>query len=321
MKRALQKSEPVWHGLLRLVQTDWTMVGQLATATGADTDRVIHQLRLTTKRLRATWRLLRPHMDQARVSLENARLREAAHALATHRDRTVALATFRGLMDDADVTQRRVLQCCIRHLDQRTSPRPSNTPSMPTDWAGVSSHLTPVAMALGVLRESVQSLCRHPMPRMGGWELLEPGLRQTYTRARQGWRKARCAQSLKCAEEESLFHDWRRDVKRLFYQLEPLHLAWPRQLKPMTRQLAKLGEQLGDYHDLQVVQTLLNHDPILSQLPGQATIQPLLSHRQHRLCERSLRRARRCLRAKPKVWMAELQDHFLHWYQAPQGIV
>ncbi|NJL31216.1 MAG: CHAD domain-containing protein [Phycisphaerales bacterium] len=274
MKRSLQKSEPVWHGLVRIAQAELTYVTELTQQSEASTEQVIHGLRLSIKRVRAMWRLLRPHLDRPRVSLENARLREAAHALGVQRDRSIAGNTLRSLMDDAEPMQRRVLARCLRSMNRSAidhPAKPSNSGSLipPAGSADISTApaspetpmtqaikpTDPVALALGVLRESVTALSRMNMPPACGWELIQPGLEQAYTRARKGWRRVRCAREVHATDDELLFHDWRRDVKRLLYQLEPLREIRPDAIKALQRRLTRLGEQLGDYHDLCVLET------------------------------------------------------------------
>ncbi len=329
MKRRLQSSEPVWHGLCRLAQSELDNLTTLFANPQADTTpstqgqsqrqtQQVHSLRLAIKRQRALLRLLRPHLDAPRVALENARLREAAHNLAAQRDRVVAMNTLRSLIDDVQPDEQRLLRRYLRALSPTLDTQSSSvhTPSSSTA-STTSTTIHPLAAALAVLRESVAALSRMNMPRVDAWSLLETGLQQSYARARHGWRQARCA---KWADDDTeLYHDWRRDVKRLLYQIEPLMDVSPFMLKKSCRKWRQLGELLGDEHDLRMVEMMLSHESCWAKLPGATLLIPLLHRRRRRLQKRALKLGRRSLTVKPRAFIDALHNDFAHWHQAPQG--
>jgi CHAD domain-containing protein len=76
------------------------------------------------------------------------------------------------------------------------------------------------------------------------WSELKAGLAKSY-------RRGRAARQLAVRQPTAEhLHAWRKRVKDLLYQLEFLCPDWPAQTQSLLRALAKLSEQLGDDHDL-----------------------------------------------------------------------
>ena len=58
------------------------------------------------------------------------------------------------------------------------------------------------------------------------------------------------------------YHDWRKRVKYLWYQVQVLQNIWPAGMKSLSDELDQLGELLGDHHDLSMLRsTVLNGFP------------------------------------------------------------
>ena len=49
--------------------------------------------------------------------------------------------------------------------------------------------------------------------------------------------------------EETAFHEWRKRVKDLGYQIQILRDLWPPVLEELRKDLKKLGDLLGEEHD------------------------------------------------------------------------
>ena len=73
------------------------------------------------------------------------------------------------------------------------------------------------------------------------------GIRRTY-------RRGRTAKQLAYTNPSSeVFHEWRKRVKYLWYQLEILEALWPNILSQLADELHLLSDYLGDDHDLAVL--------------------------------------------------------------------
>jgi excisionase family DNA binding protein len=77
------------------------------------------------------------------------------------------------------------------------------------------------------------------------------GIQRTYSRGRRG---LRCAYAKPRSDH---FHEWRKRVKYLWYQLEILEDLWPNVLSQLAEELHTLSEYLGDDHDLAVLRSTI----------------------------------------------------------------
>jgi CHAD domain-containing protein len=114
--------------------------------------------------------------------------------------------------------------------------------------------------------------------------------------------------------EDDSFHRWRIRVKNLYYELQFLLPVWPKRLRPMTAQLKKVQEQIGDDHDLTVLKEVLQKAP--RRFGGVAAIEPVLRRLQK--SSRKLRRAGQPLAAeifaeKPRHFSRQLDRHWAKW--------
>jgi len=56
-------------------------------------------------------------------------------------------------------------------------------------------------------------------------------------------------------------HEWRKQVKYLRYQLEVLKPLWPERMEELANEADRMGDLLGDDHDLAALRQLLTDDP------------------------------------------------------------
>src|ERR1019366_725013 len=89
-----------------------------------------------------------------------------------------------------------------------------------------------------------------------GWAAMESGLRRVY---RTGHRALASA-----AENQSVenLHEWRKQAKYLWHQLQLLEVAWTVGEKELVDQTHKLATLLGEDHDLAVLRETLAADPL-----------------------------------------------------------
>lgn len=199
----------------------------------------IHDARKRFKAIRALLRLLAPRLGSA-FRRENRWYRSAARQLAGVREAQASLETLDRLGTPGDATLRRELEVRFeaRH--------------------GMQLHDTD---ALPVLVENLAEAGE----RVAGWslagegfEVIEPGLRATYRRGRKGFRRA-----LRGASATEL-HEWRKDVKYHRHHLELLVQLWPDVLAGAAATARRLGDLLGDHHDLHELRALLSRSPELA---------------------------------------------------------
>ena len=104
--------------------------------------------------------------------------------------------------------------------------------------------------------------------------VIEAGLRRTYTRGRRNLQR-----SIVHPTDDQL-HEWRKDVKALWYQVRLIEACAPRPLGTLGADLDRIGRLLGSDQDLR----LLTVDT--------ETAATLLAGRRHRLQSQAVRRGR-----------------------------
>lgn len=186
---------------------------------------VVHDIRKRVKKLRALLRLVRPGMRDVQAA-ENVILRDAGQALSGSRDAAVRLATFDRLISGNSDSAILALRAHLVAEAAMPAPPPPDLRQIFTDLAH----------------------------RAADWELhgsdrriLGEGLAETRTRARAAMRAARASSS-----DEAL-HDWRKRAKDHWYQARLFTAIWPEVMKPLIIEAGRLGEALGDHHDLAVL--------------------------------------------------------------------
>ena len=118
--------------------------------------------------------------------------------------------------------------------------------------AGSSSGTANVlAVLIEGLAEARERIAGWPLAG-GGFETIEPGLRATYRRGRKGLRGA-----VRGASATAL-HEWRKDVKYHRHHLELLVGLGPDVLAGAAGTARRLGDLLGDHHDLHELRVLLS---------------------------------------------------------------
>jgi CHAD domain-containing protein len=185
----------------------------------------VHALRLAAKRLRAYWQLVKPLVQPDAVRLASGRLREAAAILADSRDEHVLrgllldMATSTEIIPPKEVKRAAALIPAGRVLRDKDRRRFLETVEADADiWTMLSA--------------------------VGDRELLDTGLGRAFARTRELG-----VEALRDHDPEAL-HGWRRWVKYLRYQLEPL-VRPPRDfIAAGHAELDALGTVLGTRNDL-----------------------------------------------------------------------
>jgi CHAD domain-containing protein len=88
-----------------------------------------------------------------------------------------------------------------------------------------------------------------------GFSSFSGGLEKTYTRGREAFARAYKTPSTK------QFHEWRKRVKYHWYHLRLLSDVWPKQMRVQRKAADKLGDLLGNEHDLAVLRQSLLKEP------------------------------------------------------------
>jgi CHAD domain-containing protein len=188
----------------------------------------VHGARKEIKKLRALFRLMRGGMSAGAYRKGVKALRAAADCLAATRDARVMLKAFHKLAGPAAPKFAGLERALEKHA-RRESRRFRRDHS--------------VAEAGRWLRKTHRRMDRLGL-KLTGWAAMEPGLKLSYQRGRDACRLARRQPA---AEN---FHAWRREVKDLWYYFCLLEPVCPAATRAAANALERLGERLGEDHDL-----------------------------------------------------------------------
>lgn len=262
------------------VAADWLQAAVPPAADEAsEHDAVVHGLRTALKRARALVRLFGDALGKRTRRQENLRLRDAARALAGARDAAVA----RALLHKLRRQHRGKTGAAITRVLHGLTDRPHATPTK------IKTRAT-VAHAHAMLHGTVRRLRRLRLAPGEAGEVIEAGLRTSHRLSRHGMKRARAADA--AAE----FHDWRKQTKHLFYQLQFPGLTGSANARWLVRQLDKLQERLGTEHDTQLVMALLRSEPV--RFGGTRSVARVIAV----LEQRAKKLRMRCLRLGERVF-------------------
>lgn len=258
----IRRKERVDRAVHRIVHAQLRAAIRVARAeSGPESqEHRVHEVRTRLKRARAVLALVRREAgrDGAR---DDRRLRDVAKRLARPRDLAVQAHTFRvlGTRLSAEVPEDVVRQ--LGRLERQVR----------HDLAAddVERELRKTARALRKVRK-----------RMGEWSVsggrraVGDGVTRTYRKARRALRAASAEPTPK------RFHDWRKQVKRLSYQLKIVRSAIPELATTLVPKIEKLGELLGQIHDLDCAKATIElHPAWLGRTADRRAVPALLDER------------------------------------------
>lgn len=225
-------------------------------------EEIVHRTRRALKRVRSLWFVLEP-LPGANRDGRLRQVRDTARLLAGARDADVLVAEARLLHERAEgrvalATERFAARCELRAQHAHLVTPPFDL----------------VAARLRACEADARSL---PTVFEGG-RLLAEALTASYRRGRKDWREIEDG-----ATGEAL-HDWRKRVKqrRHLSAIVPIETAVTR--RSIQTDLDRLGEILGEEHDLAVMKHRLERDPeLLSPEEGLADLLELVANRRRKL--------------------------------------
>lgn len=263
----LEPGEPLGPGLKRLTLHEI----EVAVAGFYDGEEAfaeaVHTARKSMKKLRALLRLIRYEIGEKAYRFENNILRDTARLLSDVRSAAVvamALVEIRdlygsvlavGALDEA--SHRLAFQ--RDRIELRTMEDPEIVPRVVADLERAHSRYQswPVeASAREVYGVGIRD----------SFESVEQGLKMTYGRGRVAMVKAYTTPTA------MNFHVWRKSVKYFRHQLELLTPLWPQVIVGMAMTSERVGELLGEEHDLHELIALFANRPDLCPNPVERSL-------------------------------------------------
>jgi CHAD domain-containing protein len=242
----------------------------LADRHGLLSEKDIHQLRVTVKRLRALWKLVRKQVTNEQRTAAQERLRAVHRLLAPARDITVVAETLEKLRTKAtdDVSRAACSRCA----------------------SGLDNHLMPTVLAIPISRvsESFQEESRMWRELVFGDDSLD-ALLHGYTRCYRKGRKL--AREVLGGASGEVLHELRRWAKFTLHQLDIIKPGLGDANRARRWYLDRLGDTLGAHNDCLILVERLpefglkrrEHDCVMEQLEARmkftrARVLKLLPH-------------------------------------------
>lgn len=233
----LEAGESIAAGLGR-VATGEIRRALTALLSEVDPEAGVLEARKSFKKVRAILRLSRESLGKQRYRSDNRRYRDLGRRLATQRAAAARFETLELLARDAEgVAPDRVLHAARRRLATRRRRH---------DDAAIRADVAQALSAEGWALDSI--------PLAEGFETMRSGLARTYGKGRKRMGRASEAPSAEA------FHEWRKQVKYLWYQVRLFRNALPEPLDSLADELHRLSRHLGSAHDMDLLEAALREE-------------------------------------------------------------
>jgi CHAD domain-containing protein len=234
--------------------------------------QAVHTARKAMKRIRALLRLIRHEIGDRVYGFENAWMRDTARLVSDVRASAVLVKgaeEIRGLYGAllAEGTFDEVIERLEARRD-RTAERAMEDPAVVPK---VVSNLERARGRYQTWPTDPDAKSAYGMGLSNRYESVGPGVRATHAGGRQEMVAAYQAPSA------TSFHRWRKSVKYLQHQFEILIPLWPEVMIGMALTLNRIGDLLGQDHDLAELLQLLADRPDICPNPVERSMMSALA--------------------------------------------
>src|SRR5205085_153720 len=109
-------------------------------------------------------------------------------------------------------------------------------------------------------------------------------------------------------------HEWRKQAKYLRYQLEILRPVWPERMGELADEADRMGDLLGDDHDLAVLRQLLTDDPgRFPEAGDREVLLALIDRRRAELEQEATLLGERFFQDRPRDFARPLKGYWKTW--------
>jgi CHAD domain len=275
----------------------------VAELSSADLDpaKAVHRARKQLKWMRALLALVRP-ADAGFFKTENGRYRDIGRSLARPRTAAACVEAIDRFMHDYPKQCERNNVGRLRSL---MAARVLGNDAMEGFDAAVNAAVASCAAGLAVLAKF-----RTGGDRDKDAEVLCVAVDKNLKRM---------ARSLEAADRHGRaddFHELRKAVKAHAVHVDLLAAVWPERRAGYVKSLAKLGQSLGDLHDITMVRTHLPEHVDAEIQKAMDCLLKLMRRKEKKLRKRCVAKARQLLPDRPKKVANAVATH---WLQAAEA--
>jgi CHAD domain-containing protein/8-oxo-dGTP pyrophosphatase MutT (NUDIX family) len=303
MNYELYLYESPGEGVKRILTECVNYVHHLMTDPQSTREEAVHEARKTCKRIRAALRLARDETGREWYRQENHFYRDASRLLAPVRDSTVLVLSLDDVTEaNADILPPETFASIRQRLEQHHE-------EIVQELLDEQDVMQIVARQM---EEGLERLQRMPVS-SEAFGVYADGLRRVYRRGRQEMVKAKDD-----PDDPVKFHEWRKQVKYLWYHMELLRQVWPLVLQDIGNELHLLSDFLGDAHDLVVLKKTLLAEPELSKdNQNLVSLLALIDRRRQNLEVASWTLGQRLYSEKPKDFVKRIVTYWDAWQHDP----
>ena len=275
-------------GQVRAIAQEQVEKALVAIEQVADFDATVHSLRRRCKKLRGLLRMVKPHFKD--FSEQNSTVRDAAGVLGGARDARVMVETLDALIGDdaghgAAIQAIAARQFLIERLERLSE----------------NSDQSETLQQYAKIIRKLESGISHWQFGEQGFAVIGDGLEQTYRQFRKF-----IADAEKDESAEAL-HEWRKQAKYHGHHVSLLSHAAPDLLQARGKSVDRLGDYLGDHHNLAVLGDTL-HEGGLGDIDA---IDHAIEAKQHELAQSAFALGRQLTVEKA----AALRQRFTGYWQ------
>ncbi|UII19958.1 CHAD domain-containing protein [Fulvivirga ligni] len=238
MSISILDNESFRQGANRIINEELTIAfDTLENCSQDGRHEAIHTVRKSFKKIRAILRLIRDNIGKEIYKAENHFYRDLARSVSKLRDHTSIIEMLHLLKQQYNP-----------ELEDDTFNTPLN--SLEYYRRQATKKELDQEDKLSILRESLHEKLkddREWIPKIKSFKDISPNLRRVYKRGKEAMEKA---------DENGRpedFHQWRKRVKYLRYQLELIEKIWPRTIKSFRKELSDISDYLGSDRDLYIL--------------------------------------------------------------------
>ncbi len=244
----LKKKEDTKEGIIRIMLEQINLIVHHAGYIKHHTNKRVHEIRKSFKRLRAVLRLIRDEIGYDSYIEANILFRDLGRSLSLYRDSNVYISTLKKIRYKISPKELKNYFIILKELKNQKAQLISEFDMDST-----------IENIINQLKDSNQFIQQIPIIN-DDFNVFYGGLKRIYRQSKK--------LLLEAVEQptDEVIHTWRKRVKYLWYQIQVLENIWPEQLSTWRKILKKISELLGLNHDL----TLL-HQKIV-QLRNSTTI-------------------------------------------------
>ncbi len=295
------KGEMLHVTLKRVLLEQLNLISVMSESFIDNPDYATHEIRKTTKRIRAIYRLYRSSMGEETYNHGRELFSSLSNLLAEHRISAVHLEILKEIAGDAKnpVGGKQMNNIISFHHQEH----------LKLTKQLLNKQQVELKIKKTTTSES-ERLDREPIISCSTLHIIE-GLRGTYSDGKK------CLDLLTGQPGTENFHNLRKKVKMIWNQLILLRPVWPAMLTPLIRQMDLLAERLGTDHDLAELESLLLSSKNIHY--PEASVQKLaayIDHKRKSFQKTIINSALKLYTEKPAAFAGRMATYCRLYYEA-----